>query len=642
MNLKKLFSVILLIHFINNSTAQSVGIGTVTPNPSAVLDLQSSNKGLLLPRVADTTSIAGPVKGLTIYSTANNKIWFHNGNRWQQAASNAGGTDSIWYKSQDSIVYTAQKFVAINTDPAFLTAAPNLHVTGSVVVQGPQRYSTAAPTAAQTYTMDNTGTYFPIPPTDSVFKIYDPGNIANYNNNTQGNILVRSNSGEQGFKLKFDVADFGLAEGDTLWVGYATYPACRDNNIFFVTNTSIPPKDAVIASKKEFYFSFRSDNSLTDKGFAITVQRIYAGFTDDSQAAFSTVGSALYFKNGSFAAGYSANANGRGGSTALGINANATRAGAVAIGNNVTANGTDAVVLGVNAIAEGERSIALGDKSRAAGTSSLAFGPGAVSTGLSAVAMGNGTTAAGYFSFAAGLATTSKAYGGFAAGIYNDAGDFANAFVPDGADRIFQIGNGNDAFTKRNALTILRNGNVGIATVNPHAPLQFANTIANRKIVLWEAFNTELDYFGFGINSATLRYNVPAGSNHTFFAGSTTLFNLYSNGNATLLGSLTQLSDARLKKTIAPLHNTLTKLIRLSGYSYYWKDTGRSKEQQIGLLAQEVQQLFPQLVQQDKAGVLSVNYTGLIPVLIETVKELNIKLEMQQKKIDQLYKLLNK
>ena len=57
--------------------------------------------------------------------------------------------------------------------------------------------------------------------------------------------------------------------------------------------------------------------------------------------------------------------------------------------------------------------------------------------------------------------------------------------------------------------------------------------------------------------------------------------------------------------------------------------------EKIGLLAQEVQKAFPELVKQagDKEGTLSVNYQGMIPVLINAIKE-------QQKQIDELKALI--
>jgi hypothetical protein len=68
---------------------------------------------------------------------------------------------------------------------------------------------------------------------------------------------------------------------------------------------------------------------------------------------------------------------------------------------------------------------------------------------------------------------------------------------------------------------IFNNGtNVGIGTSTPNAPLQFANSLANRKNVLWETSNNDHQFYGFGINSSVLRYQVDATvANHIFYAG---------------------------------------------------------------------------------------------------------------------------
>ena len=64
-------------------------------------------------------------------------------------------------------------------------------------------------------------------------------------------------------------------------------------------------------------------------------------------------------------------------------------------------------------------------------------------------------------------------------------------------------------------------GNVGIGTSTPHANLQFSNAAANRKIVFYENLNNDNNFFGFGMNSATLRYQVDlTTSSHVFYAGS--------------------------------------------------------------------------------------------------------------------------
>jgi hypothetical protein len=63
-------------------------------------------------------------------------------------------------------------------------------------------------------------------------------------------------------------------------------------------------------------------------------------------------------------------------------------------------------------------------------------------------------------------------------------------------------------------------GNIGIGVANATSPLQFAATLRNRKIALWDGFNNDHRFLGFGVNGGMLRYQVGAVSdNHVFFAG---------------------------------------------------------------------------------------------------------------------------
>jgi hypothetical protein len=71
--------------------AQSVGIGTASPNASAQLDISSTTKGLLIPRVttAQRTAIAAPANGLMLYDTNLSAFWFYNGSVWTSVGSGA-------------------------------------------------------------------------------------------------------------------------------------------------------------------------------------------------------------------------------------------------------------------------------------------------------------------------------------------------------------------------------------------------------------------------------------------------------------------------------------------------------------------------------------------------------------------------
>jgi urease beta subunit len=84
-------------------------------------------------------------------------------------------------------------------------------------------------------------------------------------------------------------------------------------------------------------------------------------------------------------------------------------------------------------------------------------------------------------------------------------------------------------------------------------------------------------------------------------------------------------SDVMLKTNITPLSSTLDKVLQLDGYRYNWKDS-ENHTTQIGLIAQEVEQQFPELVTQNES-FKSVNYLGMIAVLIHAMKEQQQEIE---------------
>lgn len=103
-------------------------------------------------------------------------------------------------------------------------------------------------------------------------------------------------------------------------------------------------------------------------------------------------------------------------------------------------------------------------------------------------------------------------------------------------------------------------------------------------------------------------------------------------GNINISGSLNQNSDERLKKDIKTIENVLEKTNQLRGVSYTWKTDEQGKNPQIGVIAQEVEKVFPEFVHTDEDGMKSVNYAQMTAVLIEAVKELNTKISDLEKK----------
>ena len=93
-------------------------------------------------------------------------------------------------------------------------------------------------------------------------------------------------------------------------------------------------------------------------------------------------------------------------------------------------------------------------------------------------------------------------------------------------------------------------------------------------------------------------------------------------------------SDRRLKKDIQPLQSALQKAIELKGVSYKWNldeypDKGLCKGKQIGLIAQDVEAVLPELVETDSDGYKSVSYAKLTAVLLEAIKALKVEDEKQ-------------
>lgn len=92
-------------------------------------------------------------------------------------------------------------------------------------------------------------------------------------------------------------------------------------------------------------------------------------------------------------------------------------------------------------------------------------------------------------------------------------------------------------------------------------------------------------------------------------------------------------SDRSLKKNITPLPaDTLTRVRKLDAVTFEWdqrKTSGLSKQPQIGLIAQDVEKVFPSLVETDGKGIKSIHYMGVTAVLLEAVKA-------QQKRIEAL------
>jgi hypothetical protein len=106
---------------------------------------------------------------------------------------------------------------------------------------------------------------------------------------------------------------------------------------------------------------------------------------------------------------------------------------------------------------------------------------------------------------------------------------------------------------------------------------------------------------------------------------------LYFNPNTATLTSINfnTVSDISLKDNILEIKNPISMVSKLSGVEFNWKDNGRKAS---GFIAQDVEKTLPHLVNQTNQGFKTINYQGIIAYLVETVKELNDRIQKLENK----------
>jgi hypothetical protein len=90
-------------------------------------------------------------------------------------------------------------------------------------------------------------------------------------------------------------------------------------------------------------------------------------------------------------------------------------------------------------------------------------------------------------------------------------------------------------------------------------------------------------------------------------------------------------SDIRFKENIVPIENALDKIRKISGNTYDWKEENKLEHgyegNDVGVIAQEIEAVLPQLVQTRDNGYKAVKYEKLVALLIEGIKEQQLQIE---------------
>ncbi len=309
------------------------------------------------------------------------------------------------------------------------------------------------------------------------------------------------------------------------------------------------------------------------------------------------------------------------GNTASGMQAlfhNTTGAQNVAVGMNALFTNTSAI----NNTAAGYYAL----YANMSGGGNAAFGGSSLRSNTS----GYNNTAAGYLSLngnTAGYDNTAigqQALYGNTTGSSNTAIGYAADVSSAALTNATAIG-ANARVAISNALALGGTGanavSVGIGTASPRSSI--------------DVWGGQIDVTGSDFNGTAV---VGASGGNAFFSNNTPANGIVvgSSGTVNMPSTLTvastvsasgyvTTSDENFKKDIQPLKDALQKVLDLRGVSFKWKDPapGVSDGEQIGLIAQEVEKVYPELVTTDASGKKFLNYGQLVSPLIESVKELS-------------------
>lgn len=271
---------------------------------------------------------------------------------------------------------------------------------------------------------------------------------------------------------------------------------------------------------------------------------------------------------------------------------------------------------------------------------------------------------------------------GFATMRFSDGVKLTNANK--GGSTVIQLGNGSSATAAERTVYFNTGQNVGVGTAAPSYPLHVNGKIMSGSATggAWPAWIDYANTYGtfvfggsdnafFGVKN---RGGSAGGSNDyntvIYFGDDATddlvfesqdygeVMTLAGDGYLAINGApdnnfhlrvygkirsngINETSDVRYKRNISDIKDALSKLLQLRGVNYEWKndefpDKEFSEGVELGLIAQEIEKILPEVVDIDAEGYLSVQYSHIIPLLIEGVKEQQKIIENQQQQINLL------
>ncbi|MCB0533845.1 MAG: tail fiber domain-containing protein [Saprospiraceae bacterium] len=462
-NLIRLYALLFcsLLFAAQLSAQVSINQDNSNPDPSAMLDIKSNARGLLIPRLSSVqrAGIAAPATGLMVYDITTNSFWFYNGTAWKEITLN---TDNQMLSLTGTTLAiedgNSVDLAGIDTD----TDDQTLSLSGTTLTIADGNSVDLASIDTDTDTDDQnlslTGTTLAIEDGNSV-------DLAGIDTDTDDQTLSLS-----GTVLSIEggnSVDLGTLPGDNDWTlsGSDLYNANAGN---VGIGTASP--DATARLHLDIGSSFNQGFLATgDASGSATVPNLGAG----NRMMFYPGKAA--FRAGRVTGTQWDQANTGFRSTAFGTNTTASGVSSTAMGEGTTASDSYSTAMGRNTIAGATVSTAMGEQTTASGYASTAMGSLSTASGFASTAMGEQTTASGYAAAATGFLTTASGNYSVAQGDHTKAtGTLSTAIGKnieargDYSVAIALNDQNGTVVTKDNTMAIM-GGNVGIGTTNPNA-----------------------------------------------------------------------------------------------------------------------------------------------------------------------------
>lgn len=215
-----------------------------------------------------------------------------------------------------------------------------------------------------------------------------------------------------------------------------------------------------------------------------------------------------------------------------------------------------------------------------------------------------------------------------------DVADFSITLTGDvtGSGTVTNLGNVSFAATVADNSHNHTSGNIsdfGEAVADTIGAMVTSNTETGISVTYDDADNT-LDFALTADPTLTLAGDATGSATFTNLGSATLTVDVSSiTGNLGVSGTVTAAdfnttSDISLKQNINVIDSALSKISQLNGYTFNWKNNDKEA---VGIMAQEVEKVLPQIVATGEDGYKKVSYDSLIPLLIEAVKELSAKVK---------------